>query len=217
MTGERIWLDVTFEEKDAAKQAGARWDPTARRWYAPRPGIVALEPWLARSPLPDVLPGEDRGCGAGLFVDLVPETCWFTNARSCISQRDWERVQRMVVGRADAHCEVCGATRDRDVQRWLEVHERWAYDDTTHTQSLRRLICLCTDCHQATHFGLANIRGRADQTRAHLLTVTGMTEPQATAHIRAAFHLWQQRSRPTWSLDLTLLTHAGIELSPPAR
>ncbi len=31
----RVWLDVPYEEKDAAKAGGARWDPQALRWYAP--------------------------------------------------------------------------------------------------------------------------------------------------------------------------------------
>src|SRR5512142_862323 len=33
----RLWLDVPFSDKDAAKSLGARWDQAARRWYAPRP------------------------------------------------------------------------------------------------------------------------------------------------------------------------------------
>lgn len=61
MTG-RIWLDVPFEQKEAAKAAGARWDREARSWYAPRAGIAALAAW---SPLPELLPGEDRSCSSG--------------------------------------------------------------------------------------------------------------------------------------------------------
>lgn len=41
----RIWLEVSFDEKEDAKTLRARWDPQERSWYAP-PG-VALEP-LAR-------------------------------------------------------------------------------------------------------------------------------------------------------------------------
>ena len=66
---ERIWLDVPFEAKDDAKAAGARWDPAAKRWYAPRSGMSALAPWAALSELPELLPGEDRSFGSGLFVD----------------------------------------------------------------------------------------------------------------------------------------------------
>ena len=49
---QRIWLDVAYREKDQAKAAGARWDPQARRWYAPRPGIRELERWLPTPPQP---------------------------------------------------------------------------------------------------------------------------------------------------------------------
>ena len=65
--------------------------------------------WLSRQALPDVpnlLPGEDRNFGPGLFVDLVPSSCWFSNVRSCVDQRDWERLRRMITNRADQRCEV---------------------------------------------------------------------------------------------------------------
>jgi hypothetical protein len=215
MSRERIWLDVPFGEKDDAKAAGAWWDQAARRWFAPRPGMTALDRWRPAGPVPELLPGEDRSFGTGLFVDLVPSTCWFTNVRSCVSQQDWERLRRMVTDRADRRCEVCDATADRDAQRWLEVHERWAYNNTTRVQTLRRLICLCTDCHTVTHYGLAQIRGRDAAARAHLIHVTGWTPAQADRHIRDAFALWHERSGHTWTLDLALLTDAGISPTPP--
>jgi len=33
--GHRIYLNVPYEEKDAAKKLGARWDPEQRKWYVP--------------------------------------------------------------------------------------------------------------------------------------------------------------------------------------
>jgi len=215
MADERIWLDVPYADKDQAKAAGARWDPGARRWFAPRPGMAVLEAWAPRPELPALLPGEDRSAGSGLFVDLVPSSCWFTNVRSCVIPADWDRIRRMVYGRAGQVCEVCGAGADRSVQRWVEAHERWAYDERTRVQTLRRLICLCTDCHTATHFGYARVRGLDRQARAHLMKVTGMTGPQADQHIAEAFQLWQRRSALTWSLDLSMLNNAGITVTRP--
>lgn len=55
----RIWLDVPFSEKDEAKALGASWDAAAERWYAPRPGMTALDPWGAQPDLPALLPGEE--------------------------------------------------------------------------------------------------------------------------------------------------------------
>lgn len=214
---QRLWLDVPFAEKDEAKAVGALWDGAVERWYAPRPGMEGLQRWAALPDLPDLLPGEDRSFGSGLFVDLVPSSCWFTNVRSCVVPRDWERLRRMINDRASRRCETCGRGKDRELKRWLEAHERWHFDDTTHTQVLRRLVCLCTDCHQATHFGLAEVKGKRAQALAHLCSITGMTTAQAEQHVRSAFELWRRRSTRTWTLDLGILTDSGIQIaSPPA-
>lgn len=217
MSDERIWLDVPFAEKDTAKAAGARWDPAAKRWYAPRAGMSELDPWAARPPIPALLPGEDRAFGAGLFVDLVPSSCWFTNVRSCIEQRDWERVRRMMLERAGHRCEICQRGENREVRRWLEAHERWYYDDARSVQILRRLILVCSDCHRATHFGLARVRGQDREAFEHLCAVTGLSAADAELHIEAAFELWSRRSARTWELDLRMLTDAGVTLAPPPR
>jgi hypothetical protein len=77
----------------------SRWDPAAKRWYDPRPPTPGLDRWAARPDVPDLLPGEDRTFGAGLFVYMVPETCWFTNVRTCVTPQDWERLRRMITRR----------------------------------------------------------------------------------------------------------------------
>lgn len=212
----REYLDVPYAEKDDAKVLGARWDPQAKRWFDPWPPSPGLERWAARSDVPDLLPGEDRSFGSGLFVDLVPRSCWFTNVRTCISQQDWERLRRMITRRAGYVCEICGAAEDRDRKLWLEAHERWHYDEQTRMQSLRRLICLCSSCHLVTHFGYANIQGRTDEAFAHLRKVTGMSEVESRRHVYAAEDLWIERSARTWTLDLVMLTDAGVTLARPA-
>ena len=92
--------------------------------------------------------------------------------------------------RSPHRCEACGAAEDRTTLRRLEAHERWHYDDRTGVQALRRLIALCSPCHLVTHFGYSNVTGRTDEAFAHLRAVTGMTQLQAWAHIRAAEDLW---------------------------
>ncbi len=214
VSGGRVWLEVPFAQKEAAKAAGARWDPRARRWYAPGPLFGGLEEWLPRPAAPALLPGEDRGFGSGLFVDLVPSSCWFTNVRSCVDVRDWDRLRVMVYARADHVCEACGAGRDPGAGVMLEAHERWAYDPVERVQVLRRLVCLCSRCHGATHFGWAALNGRDEAARTQLATVNGWDAVQVAVHVDAAFALWHERSRVNWTLDLRMLTEAGIRVGP---
>ena len=214
-TSERIWLEVSYDEQNAAKAAGARWDRVLRAWYAPRPGMTELQPWVGRAPLPDVLDGEDRSFGDGLFVDLIPDSCWFTNVRSCVGQRDWDRLRRMVYRRANDRCEACGAGRDPDVGKWLEAHERWEYDEATRTQRLRRIVCLCSFCHEVTHYGLACVRGRDELALRHLIYVNRWSGRKAKRHVEAAFTQWEKRSEVHWSLDLEPLLDAGIQVRKP--
>jgi hypothetical protein len=208
----RQWLDVPYGEKDLARACGARWDGTSQRWYAPRPGMRGLARW---EPLPNLLPGEDRTFGSGLLVDPIPSTTWFQNARTCIAKGDWQRVRMLVIRRAGHRCEACRRPEDKPGGRFLECHERWAYDTATQRQALRRLVSFCSDCHTVTHFGLAQIRGVDAEAFAHLCEVTGMSGAEANQHLQAAFALWEQRSGIAWDLDLGILTRAGIGFARP--
>ncbi len=205
----RLWLDVPNDDRPAAKAAGARWDPSAKRWYAPRPGIRGLRWW---EPLPELLPGEDRSFGSGLFVDLIPQSCWFSDVRTCVRPESWKRVRTMVYGRAENRCETCGRAADKAQGVWMEAHERWEYLDDEGVQRLRRLICLCGACHSVTHFGLASRRGEGDAAFGHLLAVTGMTQAEAERHVEEAFARWRERSERDWELDLSMLSGFGLRL-----
>jgi hypothetical protein len=212
---DRLWLEVPYDEKDAAKAAGARWDPVHRCWYAAHV-TDELRRWAARPPLPELLPGEDRSFGGdSLFVDLVPDSCWFTNVRSCLDKRDWDRLRRMIYRRAGDRCEICGAGRDSAAQVWLEAHERWSYEPDTRTQHLVRLICLCTPCHRATHFGLAEIQGHGASALDQLVAVNRWSPAQARRHVDEAFNLWRQRCAIDWHLDLSMLSDAGLAPTAP--
>ncbi|MGH3803928.1 MAG: DUF5710 domain-containing protein, partial [Pseudonocardiaceae bacterium] len=210
--GGGVWLEVQFDEKDHAKSLGAKWDPHTTMWFVPPGREQELAPWWA---LPAVLPWEDRSFGSGLFVDLVPESCWFTNVRSCVIPRDWFRIRKMVYGRAGNRCEACGAAPNTGSGVRMEAHERWLYDDATRTQYLRRLICLCAPCHLATHFGFAEVTGRRELALAQLRTVTGCTADQAVQHIKDAVVWWQSRSAVDWTLNLRMLADAGITITAP--
>jgi hypothetical protein len=52
----RRYLAVPYVEKDQAKALGARWDPNAKAWYDPGPGINSqLDKWLRDPTIPLVV------------------------------------------------------------------------------------------------------------------------------------------------------------------
>jgi hypothetical protein len=211
-TSTRIWLNVPFDEKDAAKDAGARWDAQHKCWYAPDGLTSELAPWSETSSTNQAtggsvqLVGEDRhysAFAAALYVDLVPRSCWCTNVRSNLTASAWQRLSRHVRTRVDHTCEACGETPP---PRKLHAHERFSFDEQRNVQRLERLMALCAACHDATHIGHANVHGRSAAAIDQLMRVNEWTRPQLDAHITDAYAVWERRSVMTWTLDLSILT-----------
>jgi hypothetical protein len=42
-----------------------------------------------------------------------------------------------------------------------------------------------------------------------------MTQAEASEHVEVAFEVWFQLSRIQWTLDLSILTDAGVTVTPP--
>lgn len=211
----RTYLDVPFSEKDAAKDAGARWDAARRMWYAPAGLNEQLQRWA--QPTEDLtIEGEDRTFGDDgprLIVDLVPRTSWAANVRSLMPAGQWRDLSRRVRARAGDRCESCGGTF-RPQQ--LAAHERFSFDERTRTQRLERLVALCTACHLATHYGFACTQQREDEALAQLELVNEWTRPHAKRHVRTAYAVWEQRSQIEWTVDLSIL-EAIMPLQVPQR
>jgi hypothetical protein len=134
-----------------------------------------------------------------LEVELVPEPCWWSNVRSLATREQWDVMRRRVYQAAHWRCELCGG---RGPEHPVECHEMWAYDDTTATQQLVRLLALWPACHEVKHLGLACVNGREHQALAHLARVNGWPWEFAAAHAQTAFALWHARSQHPWRLDL---------------
>ncbi len=201
----RVNLCVPYIEKDMAKSLGAKWDGSIKTWYAPYGETVLIDQWGIRDDLILDLIGEDRTFeGNLLFVDLIPRTCWFSNARSCIAPRDWDRVRKFIYSRANNKCECCGSDEN------IEAHERWKYENSV--QTLMRLVALCRQCHRTTHIGKARLDGLGDKAKEHLQIVRKFDDVIAEEHIDNAFKIWSERNKIKWDLDLSLLTNNGIDL-----
>jgi len=135
-----------------------------------------------------------------LTIELVPQSCFFSNLRNAVSKEDWDRLRHDVYAKANNKCEVCGG---RGPNWPLECHEAWEYDDINGVQKLVGLVGLCPACHEVKHFGRAQTIGRGGEALAHLATVNHWSVEQATASVNMAFEVWERRSEETWKQDLS--------------
>lgn len=192
-----VILNVPFNEKDKAKLLGALWNANIKKWYVPH-GMDSgkFSNWLTDKDESCLLPS--RKNNDGLFVDLIPQTAWFSNLRSELTTDEWDVVRKLTYRTANYCCEVCGG---KGPNHPVECHERFTYDTKTKVQRLVSTIALCPDCHETTHFGLASVRGRDQEARQHLMVVNDWNSAQADQHINKAMDDWQDRNKIKWSLD----------------
>ena len=136
-----------------------------------------------------------------LTIELVPQTCWYSNMRKVLSQAEWDKLRKQVYAQYHHQCGICSATG------MLHYHEIWHYDDEAHVQALRGLIALCVWCHHVKHIGLAGIlatKGKLDFERviAHFMNVNACSQEVFRLHYKQAFEQWRERSQYTWKTDL---------------
>jgi len=137
-----------------------------------------------------------------LTIDLVPETSWYDNLRSKMSNKDWDKLRRSIYAAYDYKCGICGKDNTQ-----LHCHEIWEYDDKKHIQTLKGFIALCVMCHHVKHIGLAGIlagQGQLDfeDVIKHFMKVNNCDEQTFHEHYDDAFEIWNKRSAVKWKIDL---------------
>lgn len=148
-----------------------------------------------------LFPSEDTGFGGStLFVDLVPSSSWGENLRSLMTASKWKSLAKLAIDRAGGRCEICHCAPSSKPKNHIECHERWAFDPAHGTQTLIRLVALCSRCHRATHFGFAQAIGRGAAALAHLKKVNSWSDIEAKIHVNQAFAMWEIRSQMPWAL-----------------
>lgn len=141
-----------------------------------------------------------------LTIELVPKTAWYTNVRSNVSKKEWDRIRKKSYQNAGHVCEICGDTGlNQNHKHPVECHEIWQYDDLNHVQKLTGLISLCPNCHTVKHPGLATTKGKLETVIRQLQKVNSMTFEEAAEYLQESFLKWIDRSQHEWTLDIEYL------------
>ena len=148
-----------------------------------------------------------------LTVELIPKTCYFSNIRTTVKSKEWDKIRFISYELANNKCQICGSTgKKQGYKHNVECHEIWFYDDETHVQKLIGLISLCVLCHQVKHIGRAMAIGKQTQCFAHLSKVNKWTKEQIDEHLLESFELNKERSKYDWELDLSILNDEPYNL-----
>ena len=137
-----------------------------------------------------------------LTIELVPQTCWYSNVRSNVTTKQWDVIRRKCYEKANSRCEICNGVGNKHP---VECHEIWDYDDINHIQTLIGLIALCPSCHMTKHVGLSQMRGQMGAVINQLMKVNGMNRNETLALIDDAFRQWESRSQYDWKLNISYL------------
>ena len=141
-----------------------------------------------------------------LSIELVPQTSWYSNVRSNVTQSKWNIIRRKSYKNAEYVCEICGDTgKKQGYNHDLECHEIWEYDDINMVQKLVGFISLCPKCHKVKHAGLSQIKNEEELVIRHLMKVNSITRKQAVDYIIKSFKIWEQKSNKQWSLDISYI------------
>ena len=136
-----------------------------------------------------------------LKIELVPDSCWFSNVRSNVSKKDWDIIRKATYEKYNYCCGVCGKT---GLTR-PEAHEVFSYNIETKVQKLEKIISLDLKCHQCKHFGFWQMQGKETELLNHLMEINKWTLEEAKKYVEFCFKEWYDRGLIDWTLDLSLL------------
>lgn len=153
-----------------------------------------------------------------LEVELIPTTCHYSNVRTTVKPKEWDKIRFITYEKAGNKCEICGQTGiEQGYKHRVECHEIWKYDDKRKVQKLIGLIALCPVCHQVKHIGRAFAIGKQPEAFRQLEEVNEWNTKQVLEHVAEAFEINKERSQHNWKLDITYLNNPPYDLELAAK
>ena len=136
-----------------------------------------------------------------LTFELVPDGCWYTNLRSVLPPKLWDKIRFEAYKKANGRCEICGVKTSR-----LEAHEIWNYDEKNALQTLEGVTALCRRCHEVKHIGRTQLLGKGNDAMELFMKVIGCSQSEFHDTLGEANETHQRRNRiDGWRTDISWL------------
>lgn len=138
-----------------------------------------------------------------IFVNLIPSSMWYLNLRKLLDKQKWTDLSNEIRQEQNWTCQFCDISiKQLKQKRFFHCHEMWDFDDKNNIVKLVCLVCLCSYCHEATHFGYASIKGKSKASFWHICKVNKWDKTTTSNYLEACFEKWSQRSNKQWIIDL---------------
>ncbi|MGL4951661.1 MAG: hypothetical protein ACRC4L_01600 [Mycoplasma sp.] len=119
-----------------------------------------------------------------------------------LGEEQWKKLSLRVRETQQWKCQFCNITIKQLKQtKWFHCHEMWDFNDETNEVSLSCLLCLCSKCHMATHFGYASLSNKHSEAFKRICKVNNWSEDDTNNYIEASFEIWSRRSNKKWTFN----------------
>lgn len=222
----RIWLPVSASRTREMTGRGARIDREA-----PRRGSQMWVPMSERKKLDAFLPLAFRSQHTAFAFPPIRHNAAGHNLYSVFDRESWNHIRTTVYDRAGHRCAICGkqggslwgrlaTPEERKVGGVVDAHEIWEWkiaDEMAGTgiQILKRILCVCKDCHACFHEGRTMWKAReagmeekaAEYLKALRMAINRCDGATLAAQIELDQVEWEanRRAVSTWVLDLSHL------------
>lgn len=138
-----------------------------------------------------------------IYLNLIPRNLWYLNLRKMLSDNSWKILSTRVREGQEYTCFSCKITLQQlKSKKYFHAHEAWWFNDEIKVVTLKGILCLCSKCHQATHFGYAGVKNKADESFNRIMSVNKWERQMANDYIDYEFEVWSKRSNINWKIDI---------------
>jgi hypothetical protein len=146
-----------------------------------------------------------------LTIEPIAQCNWGVSLAHYLPKEVWDTLRKEVYTRAKYTCEIC---EEADVE--FHCHEVWEYLDigvgkkgVQHVQRLKKLQCICVNCHYVKHWGgtVARVHKKELPTDTlkllteHFCTVNGCTPAEFLEYRVYMGEVSQVRARIKYELS----------------
>lgn len=140
-------------------------------------------------------------------VEMHPLGMWGASLIHLFDEGSHRALRKQAYLAAGYICEACGSGHGA-----MEAWELWSYDrpdpqTDRGVMRLKRLLCLCHECHDMCRLDRVGKAERAKAAYQRMQTINGWSEQDFLGYLDWARRLYHFRSRFRWSLDLTAVSH----------